>query len=135
VGASTSPEDHKAVARVLSRITAAWTERRFEDLRDCFDENVVFVSPDLTRRVEGRQACIASYLDFVSQAQVDAYHEDPPTIDIWNNTAVAAYRWTMRWSMGGESHDGSGHDIFAFARRDGKWRAVWRLLLPTDSPA
>jgi hypothetical protein len=133
--APVSQKDRDDISRVLARITAAWTECRFDELHDCFNENVVIVSPDLNRRVEGRDACIASYRDFMSQAQVDAYHEDPPTIDIWNDTAVAAYRWTMHWSMGGQSHDESGHDIFAFARRDGKWRAVWRLLLPADSPA
>ena len=46
-----------AIRSVLSRIDAAWRDKRFEDLDDCFDENAVIVGPTYTTQyATGRSA-------------------------------------------------------------------------------
>jgi ketosteroid isomerase-like protein len=124
----------EAIRRILKQINAAWRGGRTDELRQYFHENMVIVSPGFQVRGEGREACVASYQDFINQATVTEYKEGEATVDVWGDTAVATYPWQMAWQMGGQSSRESGHDVFIFIREAGKWLAVWRTLLPLPNP-
>ena len=51
-------------------------------------------------------------------------------IDVWGNTAVATYRYEIAYEMGGQLYQEMGQDLFVFVRDGGRWRAVWRTLIP-----
>lgn len=55
---------------------------------------------------------------------------DGNTIDVCGDTAVATCPWEMEWEAGGEARREAGHDVFVLARRDGRWLAVWRTVVP-----
>lgn len=125
------------VAETLRRLSAAWRERRYEELSSLFDENVVMALPGFADRVKGRDALVASYREFMDRATILEYREEPPTVDVWGDSAVAMYRWHMAWAAGGDAERASGHDVFVFTRGSGAeppWRAVWRTLA-VDPPA
>src|SRR5436190_11934247 len=44
-----------AVRDVMARITAAWRERRYDDLAEVFAEDMVFTLPGFSGRLEGRE--------------------------------------------------------------------------------
>jgi hypothetical protein len=125
--------DSEAIRRLLQRINAAWREGRVEELYDCFHEKISVAPPGFQTRVEGREPCVQSYRDFLSQAVVKEYTESEPVVDVWENTAVATYRWEMTWEMGGQTYRESGHDLFVFSREAGRWWAVWRTIVPSPS--
>lgn len=125
-------DDHRAEVRVtLRRISAAWQDRRYQELATLFDEQIVMVLPGLSARIEGRAAVVESYMEFMEHSAVGEYFEDEPTIDIWGDTAIASYHWEMTWVSGGISKGAAGYDVFTFSRRtdgDHAWRAVWRTM-------
>lgn len=128
-------DDRAIVAAMLDRLDAAWRERRYRALADCFDEEVVMMLPGGTGRVVGRAAVVDSYRDFMESAIVTEYHEDPAMIDVWGDTAVASYRWAMSWVSNGKSDSGAGCDILVFRRfDDDEWRVVWRTMSLEPAP-
>lgn len=115
----------------LQKVSAAWQNRRFEELADLFDENIVMVLPAFSGRIEGRKAVVDSYREFMGTAAVSDYQEDLPTIDVWGNTAFASYHWEMTWIGRGKVESAAGYDAFVFSRSEdgeGSWRAVWRTM-------
>jgi ketosteroid isomerase-like protein len=128
-------DDRQSVRLALAGLSAAWQEGRFDDLATYFHESAVMTPPGFNARAEGRDACAGSYRDFCTAARVTEYSQDEPAVDVWGDTAVATYGWTMAWEMGGRSYRESGHDVFVFSRdRSGGWKAVWRTLL-SEPPA
>jgi uncharacterized protein (TIGR02246 family) len=121
------------VRAALARLGAAWRERRWDALAGCLDERVVFAVLG-AGRVEGRDAAVASYREFMERATITEYREEPPAVDVWGDTAVATYRWTMAWLSGGVPNRGTGHDVLVLRRADGAWRAVWRTLVADPEP-
>jgi hypothetical protein len=125
-------DDHRAEVRLtLGRISAAWQDRRYQELATLFDEHIVMVLPGLSARIEGRAAVVESYMEFMEHSTVSEYWEDEPTIDVWGDTAIASYHWEMTWVSGGRSESAAGYDVFTFSRRtdgDQAWRAVWRTM-------
>lgn len=125
-------DDHREEVRItLGRISAAWQDRRYQELAILFDDQIVMVLPGLSARIEGRAAVVESYMEFMKHSAVGEYREDEPIIDVWGDTAIGSYRWEMTWVSGGISESAAGYDVFTFSRRtdgDHAWRAVWRTM-------
>ena len=129
--ASTTTDGAAGVRAVLAGISAAWRERRYGDLSRFFAEDMVFALPGLSGRLEGRDAIVASYREFMERITLTAYSEDSLAVDIWGDTALATYRWEMQWLAGGVPNHETGHDVFAFRRANGAWTAIWRTMMFT----
>jgi hypothetical protein len=126
--------DQIAIRDLLSRISEAWLKQRGEamtaTLNECFAEDVVMRGPGFVFLGKGRDLAVQSYRDFVSQAEVKSCSLDEPEIDVAGDTATAHYKWAMAYVLNGQEYTEHGRDVFVFARREKKWLAVWRALLP-----
>lgn len=126
-----------AVREVLTRINDAWSKLRGEAmaaaLNDCFAEEIVIRGPGFVLVGKGRDFAVKSYQEFVTQAEIKRFSLDEPEIDVAGETATAQYKWTMTYVLNEQEYTEDGHDLFVFARRGGKWLAVWRALLPGTS--
>jgi hypothetical protein len=135
-GTTNMPRETKAMEEIkdlLQKINEAWSKGNPDDLAEFFHENLVILGPDLQRMGEGKEACIQSYKDFLTQAVIHMYKEHDFLIDVWGNTAVAIYTFDISYGMSGLVFNETGHDMFVFNRREGKWLAVWRMVFPTRS--
>jgi hypothetical protein len=124
----------KPIRAVLSALTKAWRTGRTQDIAPLLHPEVVFVRPDFSGRAEGREACIATYEEFLAAALVLRYEEEELAVDVFGTTAVATLRWEMTWEMGGQRSEESGHDVYVLARVGDAWLIAWRTLLsaPAD---
>ena len=114
---------------VIEHINGAWRAGRAEEAAPLFAADVVMVTPD-GGRVVGRDALVRSYVEFAAAAVIDEYAESEHSVDVFGDTAIVGYRWTMAWRAGGEAYRDRGRDLFVLARRNGGWQVVWRTLLP-----
>jgi uncharacterized protein (TIGR02246 family) len=121
--------DTDDVRAALERISEAWQARRYEDLSRLFAADMVFALPGQTVRLEGRDAIVASYREFMDRITLTSYREDRHSVDVWGGMAVASFRWDMAWLAGGVPNHETGHDVFAFRHADDRWLAVWRTML------
>lgn len=120
--------DESEIRQVLALIDTAWRTRRFDDLDDCFDEHAVIVGPDHVALATGRPACVESYREFASNAQVIEYVEDGQSLRIWENVAVYTFRWRMTWRRDGTVKTEEGSDQYVLRKAADGWRAVWRCV-------
>ena len=127
-------KEQTEICDVLSRINGAWTKLRGEAmtaaLNECFAEEIVMRGPGFAFLGKGRDVAVQSYHDFVNQAEVKSVQLDEPQVDVAGETATAQYKWTIIYVLNEQEYTERGHDLFVFARRDGKWLAIWRALLP-----
>lgn len=130
-------KEQAEIRDALSRINGAWSKLRGEAmtaaLNDCFAEEIVLRGPGFVFLGKGRDVAVKSYHDFVNQADIKSFQLDEPQVDVAGETATAQYKWTMTYVLNGQQYSERGHDVFVFARRDGKWLAVWRALLPEQA--
>jgi hypothetical protein len=130
----TGTVEQVAVRDVLSRINEAWSKLRGDAmtaaLNECFAEEIVMRGPGFIFLGKGRDLAVRSYHDFVNQAEVKNFSVDEPQIDVAGETATAQYKWTMTYVLNEREYTERGYDVFVFARRDKKWLAVWRAMLP-----
>jgi len=132
MGMKSDRAQQSEIRGVLSRLTAAWREERFDELEDILHQSVVFALPGFTNRVEGRTACVDTYRRFMSNARVVDYLERDTAVDVWGGTAVATYYYDIAYEMDGKSHRDTGHDVFVFVREESRWQVVWRTMIPVE---
>jgi hypothetical protein len=66
---------HTSPAGVLAALNRAWVTGRLEDLGLLLHPRSVIVGHDLVRLAEGRDACVASYRDFLATVTVHTFAE------------------------------------------------------------
>ena len=124
-----SEEKSREILELIQQLNDAWVRGHPEDLAAFFSEDIVIVHPDFVQRTQGRDACVASYADFCAQADVQDFKLIDPAVDVFEDTAIATYRYEIAYEMGGERFNDSGSDIFVFTRLSGQWQAVWRTMI------
>lgn len=124
-------EIRKEILKLLSRIETAWTRGEIQELRACFREDAVLVGPDLEQRIEDRDSIVDSYVEFLREATILAFNSEPPSVDVFGDTAVTVTPWTARYELEGTLHSDAGSDLLVLIRGEDGWRVAWRTLVVT----
>lgn len=126
-----------AVQELSERIQAydrCWVEGRPADARTFLHPDAVFTGPNFERLVRGADACVQSYVNFLSQAKVHGFTASDYVIDVIEATAVMTYRWTIDYEFNGERSLDRGQDLLVWIREPDRWLIAWRSQRP-DPPA
>jgi ketosteroid isomerase-like protein len=115
------------ITEVIRSLSQAWREKQFDRLEPLFAETVVFQDSEGHRLLEGKEACIQSYRDFMGIAKVLSYEEDEPDIISLAGFVIATYGWQIDYEMNGSNLHDEGRDWLALAKQDGAWQINWRL--------
>jgi hypothetical protein len=129
----TEEESRDQIRAIVDKIVAATLGSSVEDISPLFHRDVVFQAPHFGSRIRGRQACLKSYRDFRSAAQVHDFHTEPPEIDVCTSVAVAAYPFHIHYTFEGNTCEESGRDVLVLTLEDHHWLVAWRTLVMGDS--
>jgi len=122
----------QSVSAAMQRINRAWLENRSEELGPLFHPDIIFVFPGFVGRLQGREAMVASFVDFCRNTTIHEYREANHEADIVGDTAVASFTYEMVYEQSGKRNRATGKDVWIFARDGAEWIAVWRTMLDTD---
>ena len=117
------------IESVVAKITAAWLNSRFDELREYFHPDAVLAQPGFAARTVGREALIASYVDFAREATIHSFTAGEVNVDQAADSAVTTMPWKMDYEFGGVRYEESGWDLLVFGRHDGRWVVVWRTVV------
>lgn len=118
----------KKICNLMKDINQAWRAGQTERLHDYFHPDMVIAGPDYQEVYCGKDACVESYGEFIRSSIIHKYIESGFKANIWENTAVCTYRWTMTYERKGVRSSETGTDQFVFTRNGPKWLAVWRYI-------
>ena len=125
-------ETRREIVKLLRRIENAWTGGRIDELRDCFSPDAVLVGPDLVQRLVGRDPIVDSYAEFLEAAMIVSFESEPPSVDVFGDTAVTLTPWSVSYELEGTTHHESGNDLIVLMRGGDGWKVAWRTLVVRD---
>lgn len=129
-------EDREQVAELVEQINATWIEGRPQDLGPFLHDDVVMALPGFSGRVQGKEALVASFVDFVDKARLLEFVQQDLQIDVVDDVAVASFAFEFTYERQGRHFRGGGRDLWTFERHDDSWIVVWRAMLDvTEGPA
>jgi hypothetical protein len=112
----------------MQQINNCWYKGQPEQLANYFHDNIVFNSPDLKQQFTGKDICIQSYVDFLSNSTVLLYHETNPIVHVFDNTAIITYDFEMQYEQKDKVYHETATHIMIFSKQQNSWKAVWRNL-------
>ena len=113
----------------MGRINAAWREKEFDGLEECFHPDALILGPGYRVMARGRTACVDSYRQFANDAVVLEYSEADHTVYVWGIVAVSTYSWTITYERGGIRSTDAGTDQFVCASYSDQWLVVSRAIM------
>ena len=122
--------DQRLIWSIIKELNEGWLNDDFAPLERYFHTDAVMVFPKFQGRVKGKALLIQSYKDFVEKAEILDYKQENCGVDVAGESAMAAYRFEMIYSMGGKRYHESGYDMFCFVRSESRWQIVWRHMSP-----
>jgi ketosteroid isomerase-like protein len=117
-----------AVRETLARIDAAWRNREFDGLEQCFHEQAVIVGPGYAEYANGRSKCAESYREFATNTDVLNYSEDSHNLRIWETVAVYTFQWRMTYRRDEGPKREQGTDQLVLQQAPEGWQVTWRYI-------
>jgi ketosteroid isomerase-like protein len=116
--------DEDQVRQVIGRLNEASSGHPAEEIPDAMDglwHRDAVILAGAQEMVRGRDACIKSYQDFVRQAALEDTTLGEPSVEVWDDTAVATSSWHLTYDLDGGRHTESGHESFVLVRTGSGW--------------
>jgi uncharacterized protein (TIGR02246 family) len=126
-------ETKQEIWAVIQAMNRAWTvEGDIAKLRDYFHENMVAIYPADRERLEGREACLASYRRYVETSDIHSFKEVDPKIQIHDDghAAVVTYYYDMSVEVDGQKYEPAGREMIVLVKEDGRWWVVAEQFSP-----
>ena len=122
----TTPPDvaEREVRETLRTLNECWTKADGQDLVHYFHERMVAVTPVDRQRREGRESCVAGWVEFARSVTIRHWRETDVKIDLFGDTAIVSYYFDMSFDAGGHTVQMEGRDLFTFVKENGQWWAV-----------
>jgi uncharacterized protein (TIGR02246 family) len=117
------------VRTVITAINAAWRENDPLAMQPYLHPDITLVFPGFAGTLIGRDALLASFLEFCRNATVREYREHDLAVNVIGATAVVTYRFDMVYERAAYREHSTGRDLWILARQDTSWIAVWRTMM------
>jgi len=85
--------------------------------------------PGFKGSIRGRDALVASFVEFCNNARVIEYEESDENIDVIEDCAIATFRFKMLYERATYREASTGRDLWVFRKQGDRWIAVWRTMM------
>ena len=120
------------VHEVLSAINQAWRSNTPLGMSQYLHPDIVMKYPGFSGEVAGRDALLASFVEFCTNARVLEYQESNEQINVIVDCAVVSFQFEMLYEREKYQEQSKGRDLWVFQYITGKWVAVWRTMMDLE---
>jgi hypothetical protein len=126
-------EDSKLkVHKVISAINQAWRSNAPLEMSQYLHSDIVMKFPGFSGEVVGRDALLASFVEFCSNARVLEYQESNEQINVIGDCAVVSFQFEMLYERAKYQERSKGRDLWVFQYISDNWVAVWRTMMELE---
>ncbi len=122
----------RQVHDTINAINDAWRSGKPAEMTAHLHPNIVMKLPGSSGQITGREALIASFKEFCTNAKVLEYKESDEQITVKGNCAVATISFEMLYERATYRERSKGRDIWVFEKDADQWVAVWRTMADLD---
>jgi len=120
-------KQYEEITSFIRAMNRCWTETwNEEEFRQYIQPGAVAIVPTTPGRLEGRDAYVAGWRDFVNATKIHAWTETDHRIQIYaaSKCAVVTYLFSIRFEMGGQEQEMKGRDMLFLIREGKRWLVV-----------
>jgi hypothetical protein len=120
------------VHEVLSAINQAWRSNTPLGMSQYLHPDIIMEYPGFSGEVIGRDALLAGFVEFCTNAKVLEYQESNEQISVVGNCAVASFQFEMLYERTQYQERSKGRDFWVFQCISDMWVAVWRTMMELE---
>jgi hypothetical protein len=120
------------VHKVLFAINQAWRSNTPLEMSQYLHSDIVMKFPGFSGEIVGRDALLASFVEFCTNARVLDYQESNEQINVIGDCAVVNFQFEMLYERAMYRERSRGRDLWVFQYISEKWVAVWRTMMDLE---
>jgi len=114
----------QAILGIEKEMVRDFNAGRIDDLLAHFDPDVVGFSSTQHARVAGPQGMRKTFQYYLHATNRIHYKIERPQVNVYGDTAVATFYWTVELGAGSPRHIVKGRGSHVFVQKDGRWQIV-----------
>ncbi len=122
---------NKELEQFVFDFNNAWFNADLKKAESMLHENVVFVAPDLKTSINGKEACLQSLKDYITNSTTHHFEIENLKINTWVDTAVILLEYYVEYEFGNKNYQEIGTENWVLKREEKRYYLVWRAILNT----
>lgn len=122
-----------SIEHLIEAFNNGWTQGNFEAVEALLHESVIFVAPDLSTEIVGKDACLATIRSYTEQADTLRFEVEKQKIRVWQYTASVTIDYCIEYLMQGKNHQEKGKEFWTLSKENNHWKIVWRVMVSNQS--
>jgi ketosteroid isomerase-like protein len=114
----------KAILDIEKKQAAAFNQADLKTVLDFFDKNIVGFSSTQHDRLMGRTALRRTFEYYLKEAEKVQYRIAEPVVQVYGDTAIASFYWTVTLINGSQRHKIEGRGSHVLVHQNGAWKIV-----------
>ncbi len=114
----------KAILDIEKKQAAAFNQGDLKTVLDFFDRGIVCFSSTQHERVAGRAGLRRTFEYYLKEADNVQYRITQPVVQVYGDTAIASFYWTVTLRNGSKRHKIEGRGSHVFVNQKGTWKIV-----------
>jgi len=126
------------IADFIDDLNRTWQAGRYDDLKAFYHPDVVLLPPDAGEAIRGREAVVASYVDFGAAAELESFEAMDLAVFDFETTSSVHMPFVMRYRHEGRRFEDRGVELYTVQTGGLRPQIVWRcqwLLQSRSEPA
>jgi ketosteroid isomerase-like protein len=114
----------KQILEIERQQADAFNQGDVKKALEFFDKEIVCFSSTRHERITGRAALRRTFEYYLKEADKVQYCITNPQIQVYGDTAIASFYWTVTLMSGSKRHKIEGRGSHVFIHRNGEWKIV-----------
>jgi ketosteroid isomerase-like protein len=114
----------RAILEIEKKQAAAFNQGDLKTVLDLFDKNIVCFSSTQHERVTGRVGLRRTFEYYLKEADKVQYRISEPLVQIYGDTAITSFYWTVTLSSGSNRRKFEGRGSHVLVNQNGDWKIV-----------
>ena len=89
----------KNIETFITEFNDNWLHGKLDELSDLLDHDVVFIAPDLTTEIKGREQCLQSFIDYLDTARTKKFQVRNKQINSWRDSASVLLEYYVEYEL------------------------------------
>lgn len=103
---------------------AAFNNGDLDSLLEYFYPDFVGFSSTKHERIAGLQALKQTFQYYLEEADQMEYHYSEPTVQVFGDTAITTFYWTVTLTSNGHTQEVKGRGSHVYSKIDDQWKIV-----------
>lgn len=117
----------------ITQLNKTWQDKKYAELYNFFDQNVLMLPPGSARAVAGVEAMVESYRQFGSMATIYSFDINEMAVYEFGETFICHMQFSVDYEIESGRYQEKGLEVYTIKNDGHSFKIIWRTQISLNS--